>query len=315
MCRVILAGLSVLICFTASAVEPLGGWRGNGTGLWTQGKPPLTWHRIPKGAMEGMRAQVDRPANDQPGDVPLVEKGQVREWLVLGPFQVTNSVTEFDNDLLDGEAAVQPTTDDKQADRTWKSAKLVAIDDPNVFGTAEAPWLDLAAEVGFKQHQLAYAHTWLYSPRGGKVRLVADHTHGLKAWMNGKEVGREPERKMVLGYYTNLSRMELEHSTASASCFNATMEKGWNRLLLKVSTPGPNGHQEMRLNLRIMDPPDVPYDSENIAWMTELPGAAPRPRSLWASASFSPRSLICSLASTSIRASNYGRRPTTTTRR
>src|SRR6185503_18887477 len=47
---------------------------------------------------------------------------------------------------------------------------------------------------------------------------------------------------------------------------------GWNRLLIKLSTPGPNGHAEMVCCLRLMDPPDVAYESENIAWMSELPG-------------------------------------------
>lgn len=262
--------LVLALAAAAAAEETVGGWRGNGTGLWKAG-PPLTWHRTPKGALEGMRAQVDRPAGNEPGEAPLVEKGQIRKWLVLGPFPVKDVVADFDSDPLGGEAEVRATTGARLAEREWKVAG-VKPDDPDVFGEAGAPWLDLGAVVGIKHHQLGYAHTWLYSPRGGKARVVADHSWGLKAWLNGKEVFRKVDRQAVLGGYAAISRFELEYWTDAASRFEVVLEPGWNRLLLKVSTPGPNGHQEMLVNLRIMDPPDVAYESENIAWMTELPG-------------------------------------------
>src|SRR5260221_8318166 len=41
--------------------EPFNGWRGNGTGLWPDARPPLEWRRIPKGVMTELRAHVDRP--------------------------------------------------------------------------------------------------------------------------------------------------------------------------------------------------------------------------------------------------------------
>jgi hypothetical protein len=261
------------ICVSSAlAGETVGGWRGNGTGLWKQGKAPLEWHRLPQGALQGLRSQTDRPADDKPGDAPLAEKGQIRQWLVLGPFPVPNAVTDFDQDALDGEATVEPKLGDKQSGHEWQPAK-VAPDDPDVFGEAGVPWLDLAKAVGgFKQNQFAYAHAYLYSPAGGPARIVADHSWGLKAWINGKVVFRNPERKVVLGGYPHLSRLELEHSTDSSSKFDIELKAGWNRFLLKISAPGPNGHAEMVCNLRVVDAPDVKYDSQNIAWMTELTG-------------------------------------------
>lgn len=256
---------------TALVAEPLGGWRGNGTGVWTKGNPPLTWHRIPKGSQEGLRSQANRPTGDQPGDAPLVKKGQIRSWLVLGAFPAKDAIKDFDADPLTGEASQQPSAGEKVADREWKLA-TVKPDDPDVFGEAGVPWLDLVPHMGFKQHQFGYAHAYLHSPKGGKARVVADHSWGLKAWLNGTEVFRAPERHVALGGYPALSRHELEHWTESSSIFEVNLEPGWNRLLIKISTPGPNGHAEMVCCLRIMDPPDVKYDSENIAWMTELPG-------------------------------------------
>lgn len=255
---------------SVGAADPVGGWRGNGTGIWPNGRPPLEWRRIPRGAMDGLRSQVDAPRDANPGDAPLVQKGQIRQWLVMGAFRVADTAKEFDVDPTGGEAALRPSTGDKTADRTWQLAK-VAPDDPLVFGEAGVPWLDLTKQVGFQQHQLAYAHAYLFSPRGGRVRAVVDHSWGLKAWINGREVFRHAERQAILGAYPGLSRIELEHQTAASSRFEMTLEPGWNRLLLKLSTPGPGKHEQMICNLRLMDPPDVAYEQQNIAWMTELP--------------------------------------------
>jgi outer membrane protein assembly factor BamB len=63
----------------------------------------------------------------------------------------------------------------------------------------------------------------------------------------------------------------LEHQTPESPRFTVTLQQGWNRLLLKITTSPKEDFTEHRLLLRIMDPPDVPYDSENIVWMTELP--------------------------------------------
>ncbi len=179
--------LLFLVAASAFAAEPIGGWRGNGTGIWKEGNPPLVWNRLPRGAIEGLRSQPSKPAGKEPGEAPLVEKGQIREWLVLGPFPVANAEKDFDHDPLGGESAVQPSLGEKLAAREWQLAK-VAPDDPNVFGEAGIPWLNLVPQLGFAEHQLAYAHAYLFSPRGGSARIVADHSWGLKAWVNGKEV-------------------------------------------------------------------------------------------------------------------------------
>src|SRR6185295_3154671 len=155
-------------------------------------------------------------------------------------------------------------------EREWKQA-AVPPDDIWVFGTAELPWLDLAKVVGFQRNQLAYAHAWLYSPRGGPARIVVDHAHGLKAWLNGREVYRSPERGIGLGFYTAISKHELSHLDQPSSHFNFELRPGWDRLLLKLSTSNKVDFTEMRCSLRIMDPPSVAYDTKNILWMTRLP--------------------------------------------
>lgn len=257
-------------CRLAGA-EPATGWRGNGTGLWPDARPPLEWRRIPRGALDGMRAAASRSRNADTGDAAIVVKGLVRDWLVLGPFTLDDSLRDFDRDLLGGEDKVEPLAGAKLADHVW-TPTTVPPDDIMVFGTAELPWLDLAKAVGFKRNQIAYAHTYLHSPRGGAARIVVDHGHGLKAWLNGKVVYRSPNRGIGLGYYTQISAHELRHLDQPSPSFDITLQRGWNRLLLKISTANQDGYKDMRCSLRIMDPPDVKYETKNIVWMTPLPG-------------------------------------------
>jgi outer membrane protein assembly factor BamB len=255
----------------AAKPAPATGWRGNGTGLWPEARPPLEWSRIPRGALDGLRAQATRPGGKGAGDAPLVEKGLLRDWVVLGPFPVKDSVHDFDEDCLKGEGTIEPTLAEKVAGRAW-TRTTVPPDDIMVFGTTELPWLDLGKVVGFRRNQIAYAHTYLFSPRGGRARVVVDHGHGLKAWLNGKQVYRAPERAMGLGSYAALSKQELHHLHHPSPAFGLDLKAGWNRLLLKFSTPNKEGHTDQRCALRIMDPPDVRYQSKNIRWMTPLPG-------------------------------------------
>lgn len=261
------------LCGTlAAAGEPATGWRGNGTGLWPESPAPIVWQRIAHGAMEGLRSSAAPPADPSvPGDAPLVEKGLIRDWLVLGPFPVGDSVKDFDTDPLDGESKSAPLPGQQQAGQTWTAARTPA-DDITVFGVSEFPWLDAAKVVGFARNELAYAHAYLYSPRGGPARCVIQHAHGLAAWLNGQEVYREPQRQMVLAYYFGLSRYELDYIHAPAPRFTLDLKPGWNRLLFKLSTSNKEDFTDMRFCLRIMDPPDVAYETKNIRWMTELRG-------------------------------------------
>jgi hypothetical protein len=267
-CWLVLLPLSLLA--GARADGPATGWRGNGTGLYPDAAPPLEWSRVPRGALDGLRAQADRPKDGKPGDAALVEKGLLRDWLVLGPIPVKDAVKDFDSDALQAEMA-EPAAGRKVGGLTWTRAS-VPPDDIMVFGTAELPWLDLGKAVGFKLNQLAYAHTYLYSPRGGKARVVVDHGEGLVAWLNGKQVYRATQRTMGLSFYTFLSRIELNHLDQSSPRFDVELKAGWNRFLLKLSSPSRPGFKDMRCSLRIIDAPGVRYESKNVRWMTALPG-------------------------------------------
>ncbi len=265
--------ISCLALFSASlqAGEPATGWRGNATGLWPTSKAPLEWHRLAHGALEGMRAQANRPTQADAGNAPAAPKGLIAEWLVLGPLTVSDSVEKFDDDLLGGEAAAIPTAGDKAAGLEWKRM-AGTLDDPMVFGTAGLPWVELAKPDQFEPNRIGYAHAHVYSPRGGRTRAVVEHCLGLKAWVNGREVYRSDKFQGGLGGYEPISRQELANTESPAGRFEFDLQPGWNRLLLKLSSSNRDDRKQMSFCLRLMDPPTVEYATKNIRWMTELPG-------------------------------------------
>jgi hypothetical protein len=62
-----------------------------------------------------LRSGPNRPPNDEAGNAEFAEKDLLRDWLVIGPFTVEDSVRNFDKDLLGGEAEAKPTAADKSA--------------------------------------------------------------------------------------------------------------------------------------------------------------------------------------------------------
>jgi outer membrane protein assembly factor BamB len=263
--------LALLVSFPCAA-DPAVGWRGNGTGLFPDANPPLEWYRMPKGVLGDLRSRADRPGDKAEPDATPLEKDIIREWLVLGPLPMKDSVEDLDKSQLPDELAVRPADGDKVGELAWK--KLSApIDDPFAFGPATAPSTDLAAALGgFQRNQVAYVHTYLYSPKGGTARAVVEHAHGMKAWLNGKEVYRAPGRGEGMGNYYAFSRVEFgTYDLTPSPHFDLDLKPGWNRLLLKVTTYNKPGWTDHSFLLRLMDLPTVTYESKNILWMTELP--------------------------------------------
>jgi outer membrane protein assembly factor BamB len=269
----------LLLLFTLPAAGPClaepgiaNGWRGNGTGLWPEARVPLEWERLPRGVVAGLRTCADRPSGEALAGATSLEKGLVRHWLVLGPIAVTDSVRDFSKAQLRDETTLEPTAGDKAGALVWK--KLSApIDDRWAFGPVIPPWADVAKIVGgYKRNQIAYAHAYLFAPTGGTIRAVLEHAHGLKVWLNGKEVYGSGERSQGMGNYYAFSRVELGiYDLDTSPSFHLALKPGWNRLLLKVSTYNKEGWTEQHFCLRLMDLPTVAYQSKNIRWMTELP--------------------------------------------
>src|SRR5436853_51782 len=94
MVRVLAVALLLLSVTWPVCAEPANGWRGNGTGRWPDARPPLEWHRYPQGVVTDLRIRADRPDAKKSDGLPL-QKGIIRDWLVLGPFAVKDSVQDF----------------------------------------------------------------------------------------------------------------------------------------------------------------------------------------------------------------------------
>ena len=183
-----------------------------------------------------------------------------------------DAVRDFDHPQLTEEATAQPSANDRVGGLAWKAVTIPPDDPKTPLGDIDLHWLDFLPTIGpFKKNQIAYAHTYLYSPRGGPARAVVDHACGLKAWLNGKEIYRRPEFHVILGNYPSISRHELAQSIDASPHFDLDLRPGWNRLLLKVCSDPRTGGSETRLALRLIEAAGVAYDTANIAWMTELP--------------------------------------------
>ena len=143
---------------------------------------------------------------------------------------------DFAKAQLANEGAVQPALGDKLGDLAWQ-AMTAKRDDRWEFGPAGAPFADIGTVVGYNPNQVAFAHTYLYTPKGGTVRAVVDHMFGMKAWLNGKEVYSAAQRRVSLGSYYPMSRVEfcLDSITPSPR-FDLELKPGWNRLLPKISS-------------------------------------------------------------------------------
>jgi outer membrane protein assembly factor BamB len=241
------------------------GWRGNWTGLYPEADPPVEWGRISTGVVAGMSCQAAPPGGESTKSGQPVKDGFINDWLVSGPYPVTDSLKDFDAEQLPNEASLRPAEGEK-----WKRLEIIKKPDYERWGTTELDWVNVTKLFEYQPNQVAYAHSYLYCERAGKVRMVVDHCFGLKAWLNGKQVYRGAERAMGLGIYVGISRQKKDLVNYHAPMFDLDLVQGWNRLLVKVSSANKEGWREMQFAPRVYDAAPV-YAEKNIVWMTELP--------------------------------------------
>jgi len=134
----------------------------------------------------------------------------VNEWLVIGTFQ-----TSDDNEILDfpylPEQEMAPSPGDRVGNLSWQtvSAKTARVD-------------LLSLDFPVKRYFSAYAFTYIYVKKDTKVRLLLDSGDGLVAWINGEEVCRD------------IAYVNPWHDAPRDHMVDFVLEKGWNRLLLKI---------------------------------------------------------------------------------
>jgi outer membrane protein assembly factor BamB len=247
------------------------GWRGNWTGLFPDADPPAEWGRIAKGVVAGMTCRSARPPAGSRKAGRLLRDGLIRDWLVVGPFPVADSVKDFAKQQVPRESELAPAEGDQAGGFGWKRLQLARKPDYERWGTTELDWIDLAEAVGYKPNRAAYAHTYLHCERPGRVTAVVEHAHGMKAWLNGEVVYADPQRRMALSSYVGISRQKQALVHHRSAKFEMDLKKGWNRLLVKLTSYNRKGWRSMRFAHRLVDARPVPYEEKNILWATELP--------------------------------------------
>ncbi|MCY3020820.1 MAG: PQQ-binding-like beta-propeller repeat protein [Planctomycetota bacterium] len=244
------------------------GWRGNWTGLYPDATPVTEWSREPKGPIWGLTCQAAKPADGAPKSGRPHDKGLIVDWLVLGPLPVADAVKEFDKEHVPDEATLSPNTDDKVGELAWTRLE---INRKITFGPTELEWANLGGDTKLKKNRIAYAHSYLYCERAGKLAAVVDHVCGLKIRVNGAVVYNKPQTVSALGAYTRISNCKKELVNPHSGMFEFEVKQGWNRVLAKSNSDNRDGWNALQFSLRLADAEPVSYEEKNIVWATPLP--------------------------------------------
>ena len=226
--------------FYPSPEHPVG-WRGDGSGHYPAANPPLRWGRA-AATMKLLRSQAARPREGETGK-PIPD-GVIREWLILGPVPVTNALKKIDvdKDVLPDEAKMEPNEGDKIGDLTWQkvSPDSQTIDFRTLFAT----------------QSVAYACAYVCSESKQSFNLHI-MSSGHRLLLNG--IIQKDGPVVVVGT-------------------QPTLEKGWNRLLFRVQREVWTGYGSgpdrwyLRCTLYGDGGPTCKYETENITWISRLPG-------------------------------------------
>lgn len=246
------------------------GWRGNWTGLFPDADPPTHWSRRATGVLSRVTCQAASPTGSTGLGRQAVVNGLIRDWLVIGPFPVADSVKDFAQEVLPGEAGVQPAEGDRVGQLAWRRWELKRTPDYERWGTTELDWVDLTEAVGYQPNQIAYAHTYLRCDRPGAATLVVDHGHGLKVWWNGQAVYTAAQQVMGLGSYVGISRQKQDLVHQSSPKIALNLQAGWNQLLVKVGSYNARGSRTCKFAARLLDAKPTTYDQTHLLWSTDL---------------------------------------------
>lgn len=142
-------------------------------------------------------------------------EGFIRDWLVLAPIAIggESGATEIDRDYLNGEAAINPKAGDKVkaggAELTWTAHKTsdFFIDFLQAFGKERGEYV------------AGYAVAYIHADDEMKATLALSTNDQGKAWLNGKEVFKFAETRVL---------------DKDTDRIDVTLAKGQNVLVLKV---------------------------------------------------------------------------------
>lgn len=148
-----------------------------------------------------------------------IRPNDIRRWLVLGPFLQKEGEAALLYPFIE-EDKTSPKAGQTSEGKVWK---LVEHEDRV---------LDFGKQFGFEGGKIAYAFVRVRSPQPREAKLLLGSDDGALVWMNGKLV-HSVDRPRVLQH--DLDRVPVK------------LEKGWNRLLVKVDNRGGGWFLQARL--------------------------------------------------------------------
>ena len=139
------------------------------------------------------------------------DKKLVKDWFIIGPF---------DNRDKDGLKKHFPPEDNIDLNATYRGKSNASLRWARPFDYGDSGYVDLNTLVNPNDYGIAYAVTYVYSPVQRKVDLRFGSDGGIRVWVDDTEVAeRDIER----------------FAEADDDVIKATLNKGWNRILLKIS--------------------------------------------------------------------------------
>jgi hypothetical protein len=214
------------------------GWRGDGTGQYSDAHPPLTWSRTIQTGHRAFLARTSAPGERAEGD-PLAQVYAGRgaghfspvRWLMHGSFNIPKEVGGH-------------------------GLEYKAVEDEGTLGPERGAWreiaggdMNLSEELGsYSTRQMVYLFAWLYLPEDSTTGFRGDGPewqHYFHLWIDGKSVsGWEGHRH--------------------------ELSAGWHRILVKITSPAPPAKWNCRLSFFPFGE-DIRYAEKNMAWTTRMP--------------------------------------------
>ena len=139
------------------------------------------------------------------------EKQLVKDWYFIGPF---------DNSDREGLGKVFPPEEKIDLEATCDGKDRASIKWFRAFDYNESGYVDLNNLFKPNDYAVAYLATYVNSPSKRDVVFRFGSEDGIKIWLNDKEIA---------------DRSIARSGDVDGDSVQATLEKGWNKILLKVS--------------------------------------------------------------------------------
>ncbi len=166
--------------------------------------------RIRDASLDAVLATAEARDADRRRRLEALVEGEIREWLVCGPFSRAMPIGRAGEDAIPVAASVRPSPGDVLGEHSWTPAHTGA------FGRLAL------ADAGIRGPGVAYAHAYVRSPSARDATIFFGSTGAAAVYWNGRRV--------------HSIDVELEWRL-DRDPISVKLEEGWNRLLVEIGAP------------------------------------------------------------------------------